>query len=208
MREHVFTCTGESGTGKSFLLKLMIEIIKHISMKSGDELQKPPAIVMAPTANAAYIVNGKTVDSLGIIPRKENAFKKGNPGRMSKFTFLYTAVIVVFCDEISMIGSSKFKVYKNKFSTGLKEFMGGLSFVAVGDFHQLPPVNDRYVYENNKLDGGPEIAPSHWDENFEIFYLTKKVRSKKAKKESFPKYVIVLEMGLLTKIMKIILGLV
>ena len=49
-------------------------------MKSGDDLQKPPAIVMAPTANAAYIVNGKTVESaLGIIPRNENAYQLAWP---------------------------------------------------------------------------------------------------------------------------------
>ena len=50
-------------------------MIKHIKMKSGDDLQKPPAIVMAPTANAAYIVNGKTVESaLGMLPRNDNSF--------------------------------------------------------------------------------------------------------------------------------------
>ena len=49
---------GDAGTGKSYLLKLMIEIVKHIKMKAGDDLKKPPAIVMAPTANAAFIING------------------------------------------------------------------------------------------------------------------------------------------------------
>ena len=178
---HVYIA-GEAGTGKSFLVKVMIEIIKHISMKSGDELEKPPAIVMAPTANAAYIINGKTVESaLGIIPRNENAFSKANPGRICKFTFLYAAVIVVFCDEISMIGSSKFARINFQLQdiTGCKEFMGGLSFVAVGDLRQLPPILDPYIYENNKRDERPAIAPSHWDENFKIFYLTEKIRSQK-----------------------------
>ena len=58
-------------------------------------------------------------------------------------------------------------------------FMGGLNFVAVGDFRQLPPVLDSYVYEKNHLDGRPALAPSHWDENFKIFYLTEKMRSQK-----------------------------
>ena len=49
---------GEAGTGKSFLLKIMIEIVKFLRLKSGNELSKPSAIVMAPTANAAYIING------------------------------------------------------------------------------------------------------------------------------------------------------
>ena len=60
---------GEAGTGKSFLVKIMIEITKYLNMKSGDELAKPSALVMAPTANAAYLINGKTIESaLGIPP--------------------------------------------------------------------------------------------------------------------------------------------
>ena len=43
---------------------------------------------------------------------------------------------------------------------------------------QLPPVKDRYVFFNNNLDSRPNVAPSHWDENFTIYYLTEKMRSK------------------------------
>ena len=87
----------------------MIDIVKQIKLKSGDDLQKPPCIVMAPTANAAFIINGKTVESaLGIMPRKENAFNKVKQSKISNLTFLYEDVEVIFCDEISMVGSSKF----------------------------------------------------------------------------------------------------
>ena len=41
---------------------------------------------------------------------------------------------------------------------------------------QLPPIHDQLITEKSKLDGRPLCAPSHWDENFEIFYLTKKMR--------------------------------
>ena len=44
---------GNAGTGKSFLVNLLIEAVKLIKIKAGDELKKPPVIVMAPTANAA-----------------------------------------------------------------------------------------------------------------------------------------------------------
>ena len=33
--------------------------------------------------------------------------------------------------------------------------------------------------DNNHLDGRPDCAPSHWEENFKIFYLTEKMRSQK-----------------------------
>ena len=80
-----------------------------------------------------------------------------------------------------MVGSSKFTRINFQLQDikGNRDFMGGLSFIAVGDFHQLPPVLEQYAYENNNLDGRPKIAPSHWDENFKIFYLTEKMRSLK-----------------------------
>ena len=33
------------------------------------------------------------------------------------------------------------------------------------------------IFNKNHLDGRPDCAPSHWDENFVIYYLTEKMRS-------------------------------
>ena len=33
------------------------------------------------------------------------------------------------------------------------------------------------IFNRNKLDGRPQIAPNHWGENFKIYYLTEKMRS-------------------------------
>ena len=48
-----------------------------------------------------------------------------------------------------------------------------------GDLWQLPPIRDSLITEGNHLDGRPDFAPSHWNENFKIFYLTQKMRSQK-----------------------------
>ena len=137
---------------------------------------------MAPTANAAYIINGKTIESaLGMLPKKRNTFVNVDRSKLSNFSFLYETVRIVFCDEISMVGSCKFTKINFQLQDIFcnKQFMGGLSFVAVGDLRQLPPVLDSYIFENNHLDGRPSIAPSHWDEYFRIFYLTDKMRAQK-----------------------------
>ena len=42
---------------------------------------------------------------------------------------------------------------------------------------QLPPIFDNIVMDNNHLDGRPDFSPSHWKENFKIFFLTEKMRS-------------------------------
>ena len=33
------------------------------------------------------------------------------------------------------------------------------------------------IFDRNNLDGRPDCAPSHWKENFRIYYLTEKMRS-------------------------------
>ena len=173
---------GEAGTGKSFLVKVMIEAIKHLKLTPGDDLRKPPALVMAPTANAAYIISGKTIESsLGMLPSKRNTFSKRKSSQVSNYSFLYEDVSVLFCDEISMVGSSKFTRMNFQLQDiiGNNDFLGGLSFVAVGDFRQLPPVRDKFIFEKNHLDDRPSISPSHWDDHFRIYYLSDKMRNQK-----------------------------
>ena len=46
----------------------------------------------------------------------------------------------------------------------------------LGDFRQLPPVLDDYVWEKSRADGRPALAAGHWNENFTISYLTQKMR--------------------------------
>ena len=46
---------GEAGTGKSFLLKMMIEFVNRLPRRSGQELDKPVSITIAPTGVAAYL---------------------------------------------------------------------------------------------------------------------------------------------------------
>ena len=132
--------SGNAGTGKSFLLNVLIEAVKTMKIKSGDELKKPPAIVMAPTANAAYIIGGKTIDSaLGFNPLDQNHYTQTDDNRLAMMKFQYENIRVIFCDEISMVGSKKLSKINYRFqdiADGMKkkEFMGGISFIASGNF--------------------------------------------------------------------------
>ena len=134
---HLFL-SGNAGTGKSFLVKLLIEAIKLIKIKAGDDLQKPPVIVMAPTANAAFIVGGKTIDSVfNFLPTDSNRYTEASPEKMSMMKFQFEDVFAVFCDEISMVGSKKLLKINFRLqdlADGIKkqEYMGGKSFIASG----------------------------------------------------------------------------
>ena len=131
---------GNAGTGKSFLVNLLIEAVKLIKIKAGDELKKPPVIVMAPTANAAFIIGGKTIDSaLGFFPMDSNRYTQANAGKMAMMKYQYEDVHVVFCDEISMVGSMKllkinYRLQDLADGKRCQEYMGGISFVASGRF--------------------------------------------------------------------------
>ena len=93
---------------------------------------------MAPTANAAFIIGGKTIDSaLGFSPADLNRYTEAHPARMAKMKFQYEDVQVIFCDEISMVGSMKlskinFRLQDLVAGSRKHEFMGGISFVASG----------------------------------------------------------------------------
>ena len=138
---------GEAGTGKSPSVRVLIEAVKILKIKAGDELSKPPLVVVAPTANAAFLIGGKTVDSaLGFFPMENNRYSQAQPSKMSMMQFQYDEVKVIFCDEISMVGSAKlakinYRLQDLAEGREKNSFMGGKSFVASGNklstFHFL-----------------------------------------------------------------------
>ena len=61
-------------------------------------------LVVAPTANAAFLIGGKTVDSvLGFFPMENNHYSQAQPEKMSKMKFHYDEVKAIFCDEINLV---------------------------------------------------------------------------------------------------------
>ena len=171
---------GEAGTGKSFLLRLMIEAVNRLPRYSGQTLGKPFSITMAPTGIAACNVKGSTIESaLGMQPQKRKSCVGNNASRNSNFRFLYEDLKVIVLDEVSMCGSDKLTRinYRMQEIMGNSNFMGGVSVVATGDFGQLPPVGESMIWEKSYLDGRLDVSPNHWDEHFSIFYLTEKMRS-------------------------------
>ena len=118
----------------------MIESVKLLKLKAGDDLQKPPVIVMAPTANAAFIIGGKTIDSiLGFSPVEGNKYTQTTAGKMATMKHQFEDLSVVFCDEISMVGSMKllkinYRLQDLVEDSRRQDYMGGVSFVASGKF--------------------------------------------------------------------------
>ena len=172
--------SGEAGTGKSFLMRLMIEFMKRCARQSGTELHKPLHLTVAPTGVSAWIIGGDTIDSaFALQPNKRTAHLKASSSSNSNLQFLYEDLAVLFLDEVSMVGPNKlkdmdFRMQDIKMNS---KFMGGVSMVICGDFGQLPPVNQTMIWGHCNLDGRPEMATNDWDEHVKIYNLKEKMRS-------------------------------
>ena len=129
-----------AGTGKSYLLRLMIDAVKVVKAKAGDDLTKPPLIVMAPTATAAFIIGGKTIDSvLGFLPGDANSYSRPSSSKLATMKYTFEDVSLVICDEASMVGCNKllkinYRLQELFDGARSKQYMGGVSFIASGKY--------------------------------------------------------------------------
>lgn len=135
-----FFFTGAAGTGKSFVLKEIIRVLKmHYD---DDEVQ-----VVAPTGMAALELGGWTIHSfagigLGLEPMdklKEKVMKNAK----SRNRWRQTCVLIV--DEVSMLSADLFDkleylAQQVRRRGGVGQGFGGMQLILCGDFFQLPPV--------------------------------------------------------------------
>ena len=182
---------GAAGTGKSFLLKTLINGVRYITEKRKISIspEQPTVVVGAPTNNAAFNIGGKTIHSLlgfGFTDEESNAYSEMNGQNAKDLPFKFENTRLMVLDEVSMIGSNMF----SKISLRLQEVLsllpswkfrsfGGLDLLLLGDFFQLPPILDRYIFQNSTLRGRCEaLSKNHYEDNVTSFLLTEKMRSR------------------------------
>ncbi|XP_063406721.1 uncharacterized protein LOC134690660 [Mytilus trossulus] len=137
---HSMVLLGQSGTGKSFLIK---EISKQLK-KEGKNVS-----VTASTGIASLNVNGQTIHSWSGIKdgrfsdqELEDKLNKNENYIQYKQNMLSTDCLII--DEISMISKKIFEQIESICRKILKndKLFGGIQVIVVGDFFQLPPVPD------------------------------------------------------------------
>ena len=133
--------TGSAGTGKSVLLR---QIIQHLRDHYRSEADR--VAVTASTGLAACNVGGVTLHSFaGIGLGKEpvpELVKKVKKNMKAKTRWLRTRVLII--DEISMVDGElfdKLEAIARAVRNNGRPF-GGIQLVITGDFFQLPPVPD------------------------------------------------------------------
>jgi ATP-dependent DNA helicase PIF1 len=141
--------TGPAGTGKSYTIKYIIELLKADNKNIG---------LTATTGTAAFIIGGQTIHSfmgLGIcdgsiadifikIKKQSNIYKR------------LAELDVLIIDEVSMLDSLLFEKISDIFcyikSNSVKDTellnkpFGGIQIILIGDFCQLAPVNGIYCF--------------------------------------------------------------
>jgi len=138
--ENVFL-TGSPGTGKSYTLKKIIGHFKYTSKNVG---------ITSTTGCSAILIGARTLHSylkLGISDKTPEQLVynlKKHPEVIDKLANLEVLII----EEVSMLSDKLFTTISKYLSLIRKnpEPFGGIQLLLVGDFCQLPPINDNFCF--------------------------------------------------------------
>jgi hypothetical protein len=136
-----FFITGSAGTGKSFMINLIIQWLK-VSKKEN-------YLLLAPTGIAADNIGGQTIHSALRLSQSESGFQSlvFYDTSFKKHLQQITTIII---DEISMVCASLLTFLANMFAHihGTTMAFGGINIIVVGDLAQLPPVRGLTVFHS------------------------------------------------------------
>ena len=133
-------------------------------------------MLVAPTGVAAFDIGGLTIHYAFWLP-----VEHGNLTRYTKLSaeklhqwLLFKDIHTVIIDEISMVSYETLsfihqKLTEIKGTDDTEVYFGGLNIIAVGDFYQLPPVHDRFVFQNGR--GHVSAFMRLWRELFKMVEL-------------------------------------
>ena len=145
--------TGGAGTGKSHLISVIREHVERAHTGS-----KHACLVVAPTGVAAFNIQGATLHRAFRLPVEHNEvteYKKLSCERLQELRRELRDVHIIIIDEVSMVSYLLFSFCYRRLMEikGIDDpsvFFGGVSVIAVGDFYQLPPVRDSFLFQNGK----------------------------------------------------------
>lgn len=141
----LMTVLGKGGTGKSFLIDLVVSLVKRLCEHSDDFKNISTTLVCAQTGAAAYNSNGLTFHScFGINP---NNPMKLSQDRQQKLIKNFQHIVMLLLDERSMISKEVIGIIDKNTRLCLHggknqdKLFGGIPIIVMfGDDHQLPPV--------------------------------------------------------------------
>jgi len=134
--------TGVAGTGKSYLINRLYANL----VRDGKKVSNT-----AYTGIAAVNISGTTLhyfSGVGIESNYKRMKEKVKRNRRAIENWRTCEVLII--DEVSMLGR-KFFENLNKIAMKFREsceFFGGIQLILVGDFFQLPPIKDDFLFDS------------------------------------------------------------
>ena len=173
---------GGAGVGKTQVANALTASINRFYRKRHTEDPNGNyTMVLAPTGVAAYHVKGNTLHSGLHININTKELSSLNGDALARLQQKYINVKVLFLEEVSMIGRALFNKVNQRLQQifGTTAVFGGLHVIAIGDFYQMAPVHDTYIFSNHYNTNTPEVlAPNLWESHFKIYSLTEIMRQR------------------------------
>ena len=165
---------GGAGVGKTKAAKAIYESMNRFyRAQPGTNPDQVHCIVLAPTGMAAYHVKGNTIHSGLHIDINKDKLTPLTSSELNTLRSKYLQSKALFYDEISMVGRRLWNKGDQRLKEifGTKKDFGGLHVIAVGDFYQMAPVRDCYVFKDDDRGYGP-LATNLWTNHMQVYTLT------------------------------------
>lgn len=130
LENNLLIITGGPGTGKTMIIKAIVEIYKNLNKYSNSDLEKNIAL-LAPTGRASKRLSESTTLPASTIHRFLKWNKENNTFAINEYNPDFSQLIIV--DEVSMIDIALM-------DNLLKGLTNNIKLVLVGDHNQLPSV--------------------------------------------------------------------
>lgn len=140
--------TGPAGCGKTFVIKLIMEIYNRFSDSDG---YCNAYITCASTGKAAVVIDGTTVHTALKISLSKLLPLSTEVAHQYRSLFKYVRAIII--DEVSMIRSElleQIDLRLKQITGNFASNFGGLDVILIGDLRQLPPVRATPIYKQIK----------------------------------------------------------
>ncbi|XP_052095177.1 uncharacterized protein LOC127730440 [Mytilus californianus] len=172
--------TGGAGCGKSVVVRAIFQALhRHLCSIEGEDPDDIRILLCAPTGKAAYNTNGLTIHNAFQIQPNKGLDQSLSCDVLNTFRTKYRNLSLILIDEISMVGNKMFSLLERRLKKikGSNCSFGGVSIIAIGDFFQLQPVFDSWIF-NDLSKGLTALAPNYWKLFFSFHELTEIMRQK------------------------------
>ena len=141
-------------------------------------------MTLAPTGKAAFLAGGATIHSVLHVPANQAlTFHRLDHESLNTLRTHIGHVKLWLIDEISMVGHQLFSFIDQRLQevNNTNQPFGGASVITFGDFFQLTPVMDGFIFHDfsrttSTVEDYNPLALNLWTEHFIMFELTQIMR--------------------------------